>query len=563
MRTIRAADLFCGAGGTSTGLALACEELGLKVDLLALNHWAVAIQTHEANHPWARHLCKSLHEVDPRKAVPGGRLDLLVASPECTHHSIARGGKPVSDQMRMSAWQIVDWLAALRVDSVIVENVREFRDWGPIDSRGRPLKSRKGEIYQAFLRAIESLGYRVEEQLLNAADFGDPTTRIRLFIIARRGRKPIVWPQPSHYPTDLLGQRWVPARKIIDWAIRGQSIFTRKRPLSPNTLARIYAGLRKFGGVSFIVGAGGPQRAGKPQSIEEPLGTLLTRNHRAVVQPFVVALRGTSPDQVNKHSAQSVEEPLQTITAGGIHAGLVEPFILPHRMFDGMQVDSVEQPLRTIVGKNGGDIGLVQPFIVPFFGERDGQKPRTHSVEEPLPAVTSHGAGGLVEPFLTRYHGGKDGARRNHSVDEPIPVIDTSNRYGLVEPFLVNVKHGKEDTGRPRSVETPIPTVTAKNGLGLVEAYLVKYNGTGGAQSVEEPLDTITTRDRFALVEIEGEHYLLDIRFRMLQPRELAAAMGFPQTYRFSGTRAEQVRQIGNAVAVRTAKALCRSVLES
>lgn len=527
MRTIRAADLFCGAGGTSTGLALACEELGLKVDLLALNHWDVAIQTHEANHPWARHLCKSLHEVDPRKAVPGGRLDLLVASPECTHHSIARGGRPVSDQMRMSAWQIVDWLAALRVESVIIENVREFRDWGPLDSRNRPLKSRKGEIYQAMLLAIESLGYRVEERLLNAADYGDPTTRVRLFIIARRGRKPISWPQPSHYSGGLLGERWVPARKIIDWRLRGESIFTRKRPLSPNTLARIYAGLRKFGGVSFITRYhGGADSARRNHSLEEPVPVVDTANRYGLVQPFVVTLRGTAPDQL-KYSARSVDEPSPTVVASGNHLGVVEPFILPHRMFDGMQVDSVEKPLRTIVGRNGGDIALVQPFIVPFFGERDGQKPRTHSVDGPLPAVTSHGAGGLVEPFL------------------------------------VNVKHGKEDSGRPRSVETPVPTVTTKNGLGLVEAYLVKFNGTGGAQSLEEPLDTITTRDRFALVEIEGEHYLLDIRFRMLQPHELAAAMGFPQSYRFSGTRAEQVRQIGNAVAVRTAKALCRSVLES
>ena len=199
-RKITVADLFCGAGGTSTGLRQACEHLGLKLNLLAVNHWDIAIQTHATNHPDAEHLCSTLDSVDPRKVVPSGRLDLLIASPECTHHSIARGGKPINDQSRASAWRIVEWCSQIRVDHVLIENVKEFQTWGPLGANGQPLKRQKGATYFAFLNALQSLGYTVEARVLNAADYGDATSRERLFIQARKGRKPIQWPQPTHGP---------------------------------------------------------------------------------------------------------------------------------------------------------------------------------------------------------------------------------------------------------------------------------------------------------------------------------------------------------------------------
>lgn len=205
MRAIHAADLFCGAGGTSFGLYMAADELGLDVDLLAINHWPVAIATHSKNHKFARHLCTGLDTVDPRKVVPSGRLDLLVASPECTHHSNARGGRPMSDQSRASAWHIVRWAEALRIENIIVENVREFMSWGPLGSNGRPLKSRTGETFQAWLNALRSLNYRVEHRILNAADYGDPTTRQRLFVLAKLNNRPVHWPQPSH-TSDVVKQ---------------------------------------------------------------------------------------------------------------------------------------------------------------------------------------------------------------------------------------------------------------------------------------------------------------------------------------------------------------------
>lgn len=450
---IKAVDLFCGAGGTSSGLIKACIAIGLDLELLAINHWDVAIKTHSENHPQVRHLCEHLDNVDPRKVVPGERLNLLVASPECTHHSIARGGKPVSDQSRASAWHIVRWAEALYIENIIIENVPEFRTWGPLGSNGRPLKSKKGQTFHAFLTAIRSLGYRVQHRVLNAADYGDATTRKRLFIIARRGNRKIKWPEPTHSPRggrSLLRstRAWRPAKEIIDWSIPGKSIFKRKRPLAPATLRRIEVGLRKFGG------------------------------DRAV--PFIVVLR-------QNLSVQGIDEPLPTITAGGKHLA-------------------------------------------------------------------------LCQPFLVSYRGGFDASRRVHSIDQPLPVLDTSNRYGVVQPFLLQLTHG----GRCYPIDAPLPTITtARRGeIGIVEPFLVKFYGTADSRPLSEPIDTITSRDRYGLVQTTKARCHPDILFRMLQPHELAMAMGFTDGYGFSGTRADQVKQIGNAVPVGIATALCKSVLE-
>ena len=448
-RVIRAADLFCGAGGTSTGLALACRAAGLDVELLAINHWDVAIDSHTANHPWAEHRCESLDNVDPRKAIPGGRLQLLVASPECTHHSRARGGKPMSDQSRASAWHVLRWAEALYVESILVENVPEFLEWGPLGASGLPLKSKRGETFRAFVAGLESLGYRVDWKILNAADYGDATTRNRLFVQARRGGRPISWPAPTHSSTgqrNLFGERprWRPAREVIDWTIKGASIFGRKRPLAPKTLARIAEGLRRFGGKA--------------------------------AEPFVPFVIGQQSGAV----ARSVEDPLPTIATGGA-------------------------------------IALVEPFLVPFYGERPGQAPRTHSVSEPLPTVVTDPKFGLVEPFL---------------------LVNRTNNV-------------------PKSLDTPVPTICTGGHMALVEPFLVSYYGNGSCVPVSNPVPTLTTKDRFGLVEKLG----FDIRFRMLQPHELAAAMGFPKEYEFKGNREARVKQIGNAVPVNLAKSLCSALL--
>ncbi|MGE3278049.1 MAG: DNA cytosine methyltransferase [Vicinamibacterales bacterium] len=445
---IRAADLFCGAGGSSTGLALACLAAGQKVDLTAVNHWPIAVETHAANHPEARHLCESLDGVDPRKVI-GGRLDILTASPECIHHSNARGGRPMDDQSRSTAWHVLRWADALRPSWVLIENVREFVSWGPLGTNGRPLKSRKGVLFHQFVETLRAMGYRVEWRVLNAADYGAATTRERFFLVARLGQGPIPWPAQTHAPVgasaDLFGERqpWRAAREIIDWQFPSRSIFGRSKPLAENTLRRIAAGARKFQGVDL--------------------------------EPFLYQL---------SHGGRSfdVDRPLPTITAG----------------------------------PTGGDLGIVEPFMCVLRNNADGR-----SLDRPMPGITAGG-----------------------------------QHHALVEPFLLQQQSG----GAPRAVGQPVPTMATKGAISLVEAFLLKFYGSGvNVHPVGVPIGTITTKDRFGLVEPAA----LDIRFRMLQPHELAAGMGFPAGYTFAGNRGDQVKQIGNAVEVNQARALFASMLSA
>ena len=445
-----AADLFCGAGGSSTGLVQATQARGISLDLTAVNHWHRAIETHSANHPAARHLCHGLDEVDPRKVI-GRKLDLLIASPECTHHSNARGGKPMEDQSRSTAWHVIRWAEALQPKFVLVENVQEFTTWGPLCAKGkRPLKSRKGETFQAWAQALRSLGYVVDWRVLNAADYGDATSRRRLFVLARRGRGAIPWPEPTHareVVADLFGSRakWRAAREVIDWTLACPSIFGRKRPLSDRTIRRIEAGIRKFGG-----------------------------KH---AEPFLASLRHLGNSEGDTRSCQTIDEP----TASETNLGLVQPFVLGQQ--SGSVARGVNDPLPTI--STDGAIAFVAPTN---YGERDGQSPRVHSIGEPLPTIVGTTSHGVCQPFL------------------------------------------------------------------------VPYYGTGQADDMADPVRTLTTRDRLGLVLPDGVTY--DIGFRMLQPSELGAAMGFPCDYRFAGNKREVVRQIGNAVAVGMARALCSAIVE-
>lgn len=426
MSAFKLADLFCGAGGTSTGAVEALEALGHEPELTAVNHWPVAVATHTANHPGARHFCVAIDDLNPRHLYGEGELDLLWASPECTHHSVARGGKPINDQSRATAWCVTRWAEALRPGVICVENVPEFLSWGPIGSNNRPLESRKGELFHAWVATLEACGYKVGWRVLVAADYGDPTTRRRLFVQAVRGRRKVCWPEPTHArEQDLFGGRlpWVAAREIIDWDLPTPSIFRRERPLAPKTLARIYEGLKRFG-----LG-----------------GALVCMEHKGSVRPLDV-------------------------------------------------------PVPTVTTARGGAMGVARPYLVKV---NHGGKRDPRSVDAPLPTVCGHGEWGLCEP----------------------------------KPFLVQLP---ED--------------------GEAQPYLVSYYGNGGAMSVDDPVDTVTTRDRFALVQprvqVAGEEYLVDIGFRMLQPHELAAAQGFRRGYQFTGSKVEQVKQIGNAVPRNLARAI-------
>jgi DNA (cytosine-5)-methyltransferase 1 len=419
--------MFCGAGGESTGIYQAAAERDMKIRLTAINHWERAIDTHAANHPGAEHLCQSVEHIDPTKAVPGQRLDLLWASPECTHHSIARGGRPRSDQSRASAWLILKWLSELYVERVIIENVPEFLSWGPLDDSGKPIQSLKGKTFRAFVSSLRSLGYTVDWKILCAANYGDPTTRRRLFIQAVKGRKRILWPQITHMdgPETLMGyQPWRPAREIIDWSIPGTSIFDRKKPLADATIRRIAAGIEKY--------------------------------WKDYAKPFLAVLYGTS-------TAETLDLPLSSVTTSGAHHALVEPFVTA--IGQNSAVDrsrSLDEPLSTVVGKQ--EHCLIEPFITRYQGSHEGEADgdsRNHSVERPLPTVDTSNRYGLVEPLLVEYHG----TSTPYPVSLPVKTITTKDRCALLEPLLTDFRF----SNTPYPVSNPLNMVVTKSHIGLLE----------------------------------------------------------------------------------------------
>lgn len=521
-RRVVVVDLFCGGGGTSQGLKEAIEdEAGCELDLAGYNHNEVAIATFKTNHPNAKAHKADLFNINPLHHYKRGDVDILVASPECTNHSIARGGMPINDQSRCTAHCVTLWAEKLAPPVFIIENVRELKDWGPLGHDGKPLKSRKGETFRAWIAMLESLGYRVEHRLLRAADFGDPTTRMRLFIIGVRGRRPMPWPSQTHAKDPgLLGLKpWVAAREIIDWTIPGKSIFKRKKPLAEKTLRRIWIGLQKYSGLPFIVPNFGERPTQKPRahSVAEPLPTVTSHGAGGLVLPFLTIHRGQS-------NVSNIDQPAPTVTAGGGHIGVAVPFLVSTAHAGDDRSKPITEPLPTIAG-NRGDWYLTEPFIMP---QQAGGRP-VHGVNEPVSTIATAGAHALVQPMIVPIdqQSGKDGSRK---VDSPLSTITTKQRHALVQP------------------------------------YIVKFYGSSLANSIEEPLGTVTCNDRFGLaqpiLEIDGKQYLLDIHFRMLNWRELAAAQGFPKSYKFKGTSTQIVKMVGNAVPKNMAKALGKAALE-
>jgi DNA (cytosine-5)-methyltransferase 1 len=546
-RKMLVADLLCGAGGSSTGAARALADLGLEMELVCVNHWPIAIETHTKNHPHARHYCQDIATVRPHLIVPEGYLDLLMASPTCTHHSVARGGKPTSDQQRSDPWHIITWLTELRVKRMIIENVWEFCGWGPVDPRtGKPIKSRKGEYFRAWIDTIRRLGFEPEWHKLNAADYGDATTRSRFILKARSDSRSVAWAPRSHMKlvSDRLElfpalQPWKPAREIIDWSIKGKSIFNRKKPLAPKTLARIHAGAIKFGWP----------------------------------EPFLVILR-------NHMAGQSLDQPLPTITAHGRHIALAQPFLVKQNFR--RDVQGVDDPAPTIM--TVARLGLAEPFILNRNGEGYGET-RAHSIDAPAPTASCRGAGYIVEPFVLSRHG--EGAPR--SVEEPTPTQVAKHSHCLISPY-----YGSGSGETCQSAEVPLPTVTSKARFGMV-VPITHSDGSNRARDIEcDPLLTTAHRGELAFIaaqfgEREGQaprvhdldqpapaicatgHINLveatpqyDILFRMLEPHELAAAMGFDDEeakYEFAGTKTEKVKQIGNAVSVSMMKACVKAIM--
>lgn len=550
-RTINAVDLFCGAGGTSSGLIRAVHALGHDIKLTAINHWDVAIATHSRNHGDVEHFCQSIESVNPTDVIKGGRLQLLVASPECVHHSNARGGKPRSDQKRADAWLLMRWIEKLYVENLLIENVKEFMSWGPLTAFGRPDKRYKGQYFQAFVDQLR-INYTVEWRILNCADYGDPTTRERFFLIAKRGKgKKIQWPVRTHIGRKELAKLlktdpaaaeeakslkpWVPARKIIDWSQQGTSIFGRKKPLSPNTLKRIFAGLKRYSGIevdydhetgkirsvkiskpqdgsdAFIV----PQfSTGVPRDINEPIGALTTTSRGVgLTEAFQLNLKGTD------RRDRGIDDPTFTQAAGGNHQGVVEPFIVAtgHTSANGINARDISEPVPSVLGSPRLGVVEAEPFLVKNFSGSD--ESRSKSVEEPLGTVAANfNHHYLVEPeqFLLTVDQPLTNRSAPRSLEEPIPTITGSPRVGMVESdaFVFNMAHtgDKADETRHQSyckdTQDPLPTVAGKGMFGLVESqFLSSFHGGPGGDDrnypIDEPVKTIDTSNRFALVQAE------------------------------------------------------------
>jgi DNA (cytosine-5)-methyltransferase 1 len=436
--------------------------LGRPVDI-SINHDPEAVAMHTANHPDTAHYCESVWEVDPRKACGNREVEIAWFSPDCKHFSKAKGGKPVDRNIRGLAWVAVRWAATVKPKIIMLENVEEFKTWGPVkdgvpflDQKGRSLA---GKNFNTFVNALNRLGYKVEWKELRACDFGVPTTRKRFFLIARCDGKPISWPAPTHGDLASLEVQsgklkpWKTAADIIDWSIPCPSIFERKRPLAENTMKRIARGLQRF-------------------VIESD-------------KPFIVKCNHGS----NSFRGQSIDNPIQTLTS-----------------------------------KNG-------------FA--------------------------LVTAFLAKHYGGNyTGAGIN--MNAPTDTVTTVDHHALITSHLVKLRNGCIGT----DVREPVHTITSGGGhIGEVRAFLVKYYGTGEGCTVDEPLHTVTTKDRFGLVTIKGEDYqIVDIGMRMLTPRELYRAQGFPDSYVIDAlpdgtklSKAAQVRMCGNSVCPPLAAALIQS----
>lgn len=446
-------DNFAGGGGASTGIE---AGIGRPIDI-AINHNPVALAVHELNHPRTEHYTTDIREIDPRIITRNQPIGLAWFSPDCTHHSRARGGKPTripGKRSRGLAKVVIRWAAQVRPRVIMLENVEEFEDWGPLGPDGLPCPQRRGITFVRWVDALRRQGYVVEWRSLRACDYGAPTIRKRLFLIARRDGRPIVWPAPTHGP-GLLPYRT--AAECIDWSIPCPSIFERAKPLATNTLRRIARGVMRY-------------------VVDNP-------------QPFIVPMRGTSAAHTSTHAAG---EPLSTISAGGTHHALIAPFIV--------------------------------------------------------------GVGGRM---------GQSGPR---GIDAPYHTNTTKADSALCAAFLAKHYGGNETPGWPLS--RPLSTITTQDHHHLVAAFLLKYYGSDQDPRLDEPMHTLTTKHRFGLVTVHGEQYqIVDIGMRMLQPRELFRAQGFPDDYQIDGlrpdgkpiTKTDQVRLCGNSVSPPVPEALVRA----
>ena len=568
---------FAGGGGASTCIEMAT---GYSVDI-AINHDPEAIKMHKANHPNTKHYCENVWAVDPVKACNGHPVALAWFSPDCKHFSKAKGGKPKDKFIRGLAWVACRWAGLVRPRVIMLENVEEFKTWGPLGRRHHPIKAKQGETFQKFVQQLTDLGYEVQFRELIAADYGAPTMRKRFFMIARCDGKPIVWPEPTHAPADSeevkagLKKPYVGAYTQLDFSLPCPSIFDTSeeikekygiravRPLAQKTMDRIARGFIKFvlnNPKPFIIQCnhGGERR---PNDIREPMPTITGKHGYGIVEPYMVQIGQTG---FAKDRSKDVREPLTTIVSKNEHC-LIEPMLAPYMGTNTTNHPggNCKDPIHTIT--TGNQQCLISPTLIQYHSETSKDGVRGQTIKDPIMTVDSSNRYGLVASFLHKYYdGGYKGA--GETVENPLPTVTAWDHNSVVTANLIQMNNHCDG----KDIRQPLPTITAGDGhFGEVRAFLIKYYGQGTGQDIKDPLDTVTAQDRFGLVTINGTDYqIVDIGLRMLEPRELYGCQGFPDDYiidhDYTGRtypRSEQVRRCGNAVCPPIPAALVRANL--
>lgn len=518
-------DLFAGGGGASTGIE---QAIGRAVDV-AINHDPEAISLHQANHPQTLHFCSDVFDVDPHSVTQGRPVGLLWASPDCKHFSKAKGGKPVSKKIRSLAWVVVKWAKAVQPRIICLENVEEFQTWGPLTADNMPCQRRKGDTFRRWKRSLELLGYTVEHRELRACDYGAPTIRKRLFLVARRDGLPIAWPEQTHGAPGTLPVKarklkpWRSAAECIDWSIAAPSIFERKKPLADATCRRIAKGIMRYVVESkepFIVNVANSKTTGRGPNtwpLDEALRTITSAPGFAIVSPTLVQT-GYGERDGQAPRAMDIEKPLGTIVGAG-KAALVSAFLAKH-----------------YTGVVGGDMA------------------------SPMATVTSVDHHSLVTAHMVTID--NNSTQGGHTrITEPLKTTVTENRHALVTSHMLKLRG--DNVGSATS--EPLHTVSAQGTHHAeVRAFLIKYYGTDQDPRLAEPMHTVPTKDRFGLVTAHGQEYqIVDIGLRMLTPRELYRAQGFPESYRIDTgadgkplTKTAQVRMCGNSVCPPLSRAI-------
>lgn len=646
-------DCFAGGGGASTGI----EQALCRSPDVAINHNAKALALHQVNHPETLHLDSNIWDVEPAKVNKGRKIGLLWASPDCKHFSKAKGGKPKDRNIRDLAWAVVRWARLpkdQRPDVILMENVEEFRTWGPLCDEGRVIKGLEGVIFEEWMKALKDLGYKVDWKELRACDYGAPTIRKRFFMVARCDGRRIVWPKPTHDdPTSKEVKAgklkpWRTAAECIDFTLPCPSIFDTKaeikaklglnsvRPLADNTLARVARGMKRY-----VLDAQKPYlvnltHGGRLEDASAPFKTITgaNRGEKAVISPHVMTMRnaqkpfngadepvhtitagGAGLTTVTAHLMSlkgtarrdsSVSGPHPTVLAGGGHSALVAPTLIRH--FGQSVGQSATLPAPTITAGGGGKTGLVAPALATFYGHTGSRGKRAASVEDPLRTVTTENRHALVAPVLTYAQQGG----RNRDPLDPMHTICASRKdqNGVIIPYLAQHNKARSGFNPGRPIDVPISALTATGSQQQVVApWFAKYYGTGDGARADGPCHTITVRDRFShlqadlaptfgpehetrarevaeflrthdawdggefvTLEIDGETFVVvDIGMRMLTPRELFKAQGFPPDFVIEGvwhqdgdnwsfeafTKSAQVSCVGNSVCPDLAEALC------